>query len=409
MNFRVPLGAAIAFALVIAALTFSITLNFARNDYNARAISLREREAINAKFAEIDREVRQRFYRDFNEQQLMDSVARGYMAGIGDPNATYMTAEEFARRTQSAAGNTVGIGALLAVHPNGYLLVREVYPESPAQAEGILPGDLIIRIDDTILNPENIEEMYYAIEDTVGTRVMITYRRDGEDFIADIIRREVSRPTVYASVIPDTQIGYIVITEFSERTSIQFNRELARLQGMGVRALIFDMRDNRGGNMRQATLVVNRLVPAGPLLSVVYRDGTVQEIANSDANRLDMQMVVITNGNTSGAAEMFAQVLRDYGMGSVVGSATAGRGAVQEDIRLSDGSVISITVALYRSPAGEIWDGTGIRPDFDVAMPPDLEAIRRSLDHETDPQLYRAVSVAQDLMVESAVRVAAAQ
>ncbi|MCL2068479.1 MAG: S41 family peptidase [Oscillospiraceae bacterium] len=401
MNLRVPLGAAIAFALVVAALTFSITLNHAREDYNARASSLREREAANDKFAEIDRQVRQRFHGEINGQQLMDSVARGYMAGIGDPNAAYMTAEEFARRNTNVVGGTVGIGALLEIHPNGYLLVREVYPESPAQAEGMQPGDLIVKIDDEVLHPENIDELYDMIDDAVGTRIMLTYRRDGEDFIADITRREVVHPTVFASMIPDTEIGYIIITEFSERTSIQFNRELGRLQNLGVQALIFDLRDNRGGIMRQATRVLDRLVPAGPLLTAVYRDGTVQEIDSSDANQLDVQMVVLTNPNTSGAAELFAKVLRDYGMGSVVGSATAGRGAMQEDIKLSDGSVISITVALYRSPGGISWDGVGVRPDFEVAMPPDLEAIRRELDHESDPQLNKAVSVAQGILIEA--------
>ena len=393
MNLRVPLGAAIAFALVIAALTFSITLNYARSDYNERAIFLREREAANGKFAEVDREVRQRFFGTINEVHLMDSVVRGYLIGIGDPNAMYWSAEENARRNQNIVGENVGIGAVLQVHPSGYLLVREVFPESPAQAVGIEEGDWIISIEDTVLTPENAESQFVLIYDAVGTRISLTVSREGEDFTVDITRREVERPTVYASIIPETTIGYIIITEFTDRTLIQFNRELSRLQGLGIESVIFDVRDNPGGNFRQAARVIGRLVPSGPIVSAVFRDGSVQVLEMSDANQVVMPMVVITNQNTAEAAELFALALRDYDLARIVGTTTAGSGAMLDEINLSDGSAISITVALYQSPSGETWNETGVSTDFEVTMPAELEAIWRDLDETTDPQLAKAIEV----------------
>jgi len=406
MNFRVPLGAAIAFALVVAALTFSITLNYARSDHNERAISLREREAANGKFAEVDREVRQRFFGVINETQLMDSVVRGYLEGLGDPNAIYLTAEENARRNQAVVGETVGIGAALEIHPSGYLYVREVFAETPAQAADIEPGDLIVNMDETVLTPENAEAQLALIYDTVGTRVMLTVRREGEDFIADITRREVEHHTVYASIIEETSVGYIIITEFSDRTFMQFNRELSRLQNeANLQAIIFDMRDNSGENLNQAARVIDRLVPAGPIVSAVFRDGGVEIVETSDPNQIDMlPMVVITNSNTAGAAELFALALRDYGLGRVVGTSTAGSGAMVEEVNLSDGSVIGITVALYQSPSGEVWDGVGVSTDFEVAMPAELEPIWRELDHTTDPQLEKALEVALGIQVAEVIQ-----
>ena len=400
MNLRVPLGAAIAFALVVAALTFSITLQYARSDYNERAIFLREREAANGKFAEVDREVRQRFFGTINETHLMDSVVRGYLIGLGDPNAVYWSAEENARRNQTIVGEAVGIGAALEIHPNGYFLVREVFPESPAQAGGIEAGDWIVNMDDTALTPENVEAQYLLIYDAVGTRVTLTVRREGEDFIVDITRREVERPTVYASVIADTEVGHIIITEFDDRTSIQFNRELSRIQDLGVQAIIFDVRDNPGGNLRQAARVIDRLIPAGPIVSAVFRDGSVQVLETADTNRIEnMSIVVLTNRNTAAAAELFALAMRDSAAGRIVGTSTAGEGAMLDDINLSDGSAISITVALYRSPSGETWNETGVSTDFEVAMPGELESVWRELDHTTDPQLAKAVEVALGIQV----------
>ena len=398
MNFRIPLGAAIAFALVVAALTFSITLNYARIDHNERAISLRERELANGKFAEVDREVRQRFFGSINETHLMDSVVRGYLEGLGDPNATYWTAEENARRGQNIGGEPVGIGAVLESHPSGYLLVREVFPESPALGAGIEVGDWIVTMDETILTPENVDAQLALMYDAVGSRVALIMRRDGEDFNVDIVRRDVERPTVYGSVVSGTAVGLITIVEFNDRTSIQFNRELNRLQNLGVQALIFDVRDNPGGNLRQAARVIDRLIPAGPIVSAVSRDGSVQVLETSDAHHVDMPMVIVTNRNTAAAAELFALALRDRGNGRVVGTSTAGEGAMLDEISLSDGSAFSITVALYQSPSGISWNLTGVSTDFEVAMSAELEAIRRELDHTSDPQLAKAVEVVLGLL-----------
>ena len=398
MNFKVSLGAAIAFAITVAALTLSITMTYSTNLYNEKMSALREREAANEKFAEIDREVRSHYYKSINNTVLMDSVAKGYLAGIGDPYAKYLSVEEYAKISQGLEGVTVGIGAELEISPDGYLRVIEVYPDSPAQMAGIEAGDLIISIDDVTLTPENSQQQLSMVEGAVGTRVVMTIRSGASERVEEMTRREIAKTTVYSRMIEDTNVGYILITEFSDRTSNQFNRELSKLQNAGARAIIFDVRDNKGGILRQATRILDRLIPAGSLVSAVYKDGSVVEMENSDGNWLDLPVVMLANKNTAGAAEVFVQVLKDYGQGNSVGTTTAGNGVVQEMVKLSDGSAIEITVAQYVTPSGEIFNGIGVKPDFEVTMSAELEGNWRNLNYETDPQLQKAVSVALSLV-----------
>lgn len=391
MNKRVSLGAAIAFMLIVAAATFSMTMIYSQRSFNERVNNLKQREVTYEKFTELDRIIRDNYIGTINETRLLDSVAQGYLSGIDDKYAKYISAEEYAKlTTQSAEGENVGIGAIVEISPDGYLLVTEVYPDSPAQTAGMLAGDLIVKVDDTDLTKENIEANGNILNGHQGTKVVALVRRGGEEFLMDMTRRTVVAPTVYSRIIPETEVGYIIIKEFSSTTSDQFNRELDRVISAGAKSLVFDLRDNKGGVMRQATRILDRLAPAGIIYTAQRKDGTVEEV-RSDANSIDLPMSVITNANTASAAELFAQVLKDYDMAKTVGVATAGKGVMQDIIKLSDGSAIDLTVAYYNPPVSPNFDGVGVLPDFEVTM---AEEDWTVLDQETDPQLKKAIEVA---------------
>jgi carboxyl-terminal processing protease len=389
MNKRISLGAAIAFALIVAAATFSMTVIYSLRSFNERVNNLKEREVMYEKFTEIDRVIRENYIGAVNETKLMDSVAQGYIAGSGDKYARYISAEEYAKLTTQSQEENVGIGAVVEVSPDGYLAVTEVYEDSPAQTAGMQAGDLIVKIDDTDLTMENVETQQSAIYGHQGTKIALLVRRGGEEFLLDMTRRVVVAPSVYARVIADTQIGYIQIKEFNSGTSDQFNRELDRVIAAGAQSLIFDLRDNKGGVMRQATRILDRLVPAGVLYTAQRKDGTVEE-ERSDGNAIDLPMAVLTNSGTASAAELFAQVLKDYDKARTVGTVTAGKGVMQDVIKLSDGSAIELTVAYYNPPVSPNFDGIGVAPDFDVALDGDWTV----LDEATDAQLKKAIEVA---------------
>ncbi|MDL2233409.1 PDZ domain-containing protein [Ruminococcaceae bacterium OttesenSCG-928-L11] len=389
MNKKISLGAAIAFMLIIAAATFSMTMIYSQNTFNERVSNLKKRETMYQKFTDIDRLMRDNYIGAINETKLMDSVAQGYLQGVGDKYGRYISAEEYAKMTaKTSETETAGIGVVADASPEGYLYIREVYPDSPALAAGMQEGDLIVKIDDADVNSENVESMIQSLQGDQGTVVVLLVRRGGEEFTMDMTRRTVTVPTVYANIIPDTNIAYIWIKEFTSNTSDQFNRELDKMLSAGAKSLVFDLRDNKGGVMRQATRILDRLVPAGVIYTAQRKDGTIEQV-NSDGNAIDMPMAVLTNANTAQAAELFAAVLKDYDKARTVGTVTAGKGAMTSIISMSDGSALEITVAFYNPPVSPNFDGIGINPDFEVAIEDDW----MFLDHETDGQLKKAMEV----------------
>lgn len=388
MNKRVSLGAALAMMFLVAAFTFSITFNMVTERFNNRIVDLRERESAQAKYAEIDREVRDSYYGTIDDAQLMDSVARGYLAGIGDPYATYYDAKTYERLERGQGAQTAGIGAVLREGADGYLVVEEVYPDSPALAADIKAGDLITKIDDVALTPENSASMLEQISGDQGTKLTITVRSENIDRTEELIRRVVVVPSVSSRMIDAT--GYLRIEEFNQNTPDQFKRELERVIGQGAQSLIFDLRDNKGGKLLSATRMLDRLLPAGPIVSSLDKDGNVNVLAYSDSSEITLPMVVLINGGTASAAEVFAQSLKDYDKARLVGTTTTGKGVMQSIIKLSDGSAIEITVATVLTPSGETFDGVGVKPDYEVAMEMDWQG----LDETLDPQLKKALEVA---------------
>lgn len=390
MNKKISLGAAIAFMAIIAAATFAVTMVFSQNSFNDMVHNVRDREAMFSKLAEVNNFVRQEYYYEVDNDGLMDGTIRGYLEGLGDPYARYLTAAEYSRLNQSYEGASVGIGIVTELDPAGYLVVTEVYPDSSAMSSGVAVGDVIVRIDDVDITASNMAEMQSAIEGEAGTKVQLTIRRDNTDTVLPITRRYVETPTVYSQMFGE--IGYIQITEFNDNTPDQFNRYLDRVRADGAKALIFDLRDNPGGTITSVSKVLDRLLPEGTIVSATFKDGTTEVLSTSDENEVDLPMVVLVNNNTASAAELFAQAIKDYEKGMTVGVTTRGKGSMQKIQKLSDGSAIDITVALYNPPKSPNFNGVGIRPDFEVKLADGVDINDRNPEY--DAQLKKALEYA---------------
>ena len=390
MNKKISLGAAIAFMAIVAALTFTLTMVFSMNDFTQMMVNVRDRESMYQKLAEISRTVRDKYYYTVDEGQLMNHVAAGYLDGLGDPYGQYYSAEEYAAYLNTQEGEYTGVGIVPEMDPSGYILVKEVYPDSPAQ-DVIQVGDLIVEVDEEDVTEENYKAMVSALRGQAGTKVSLVIRRDNEDIPMEITRRQVVLPTVYYQKFDD--VGYLRISSFGQATRDQFNRYYNRLIGDNCTSMIIDLRDNTGGSIRSVSGILDILLPAGDTIKAQYKDGQEVVIATSDANEAALPIVVLANENTAGTAEVFIQSLRDYQKARVVGVQTAGNGSLQEMISLSDSSAIRLTVALYESPAGVIFHGTGIKPDYDVKL--ESGTVNwDSLSTDTDAQLARAVELA---------------
>lgn len=397
MNKKISLGAAIAFMLIVAAVTFSLTMVYSERMFNGTVSDLKDRERRYSKIAEIDDLVRENYIGALDQTALMDALSAGYLAGTGDQYAEYYSAARYARMQNNQADRNVQIGISTIRDESGYVQVREVYPDSPAEAAGIESGALIVKIDDLDITTDNYNEAVNSLQGEAGTNVNVVVRRDTEDVTLQLTRRFVEVPSVTSTML-DSTIGLVKITEFNDNTPEQFTRIVDALIDQGANALIFDVRNVETGTLRSVAQVLDKLLPEGPLVSSVDKSGTITVLEQSDAREVALPMAVLINERTSGEAELFAQAISDYGKGRLVGTRTMGKGTMQRTYVLLDGSAVRLTSAQYKPPVSASYDKVGVQPDFEVKMTEEQYAVSQQGYQDMDTQLKKAIEVAMASM-----------
>ncbi|MBR3935654.1 MAG: PDZ domain-containing protein [Oscillospiraceae bacterium] len=394
MGKKISLGTAVTLILIAITITFSLSMVFALRNFNEKVASITERENMHAKFTEIDSQVRSSYGDNIDESALMDSVAKGYLAGINDPYAKYMNTAEYAAYLESSNSTVAGVGITASMDSNGYMLVTKVHEGSTASSAGILPNDIIIKVDDINLTSETYAQAEALLIGDAGTKVTLTVRRDSEDTEMEITRRVLVPNTVSSTVFGS--YGYIRIDDFSEGTPDQFSKAVEKAISEGAPALIFDVRSVNTGLISAAAEMIDKFAGAGDMLYVEYNSGETEILYSSNSRETVIPVVVIVNESTAGAAEFFAAGLRDFEKAKIVGTQTSGVGSLQNIYRLEDGSAIQLTVGKYYLANTETpWEGTGITPDHVVTIDyvPDFSDIT-FLDSTMDTQLAKAIEVA---------------
>ncbi len=391
MNKKISLGAAIAFMLIVAAATFSMSMLYAMSTFNEKVYSVKERESTYSKIAEIDSYVRQNYIGSITETRLTDATAEGFLAGTGDPYAKYYDASSYARLLEDYSNKSVQIGIVTTMDESGYIRIVEVYPDSPAQAVGLEVDDLIVNIDETDVSKDNYAEAVGMLRGEPGTKMTIVLRKGVEDTTLEMTRRFVEVPSVNTSML-DNYIGLVTFKEFNDNTPDQFNKQINGLIDQGAAGLIFDVRGVSSGTLRSVAQVLDKLLPEGVIVSSTNKNGETTVLETSDAREVALPMEVLVNEKTSGEAELFAQAIRDYNKGGIVGTTTAGKGTMQTTFPLTDGSAIRLTTARYNPPVSPSYDGVGVQPDFEVKMTEEQAALSAAMGGvENDPQLKKAV------------------
>ncbi|HNW04860.1 MAG TPA: S41 family peptidase [Oscillospiraceae bacterium] len=394
MGRKISLGAALTFMIIAVTLVFSVTMVFSIRNFNNKVSSIIEREGMYEKFTEIDTYVRQNYSGGIDETALMDAVAQGYLSGIDDRYADYLSAEEYAEYLKSETGAVSGVGVSVAMESSGYMQVTQVYEGSAASGAGIQPGDLIIKIDDIDITADTFDAASELLTGDAGTKVTMTVRRDDEDTEMEITRRTLTINTVFATTFGD--FAYIRVGDFAESTPDQFVKAVEGAVDAGAKTLIFDVRSVNTGLVSSAATMLDRLLPAGDLLSVSYSSGETEVLYTSSARQIGLPMVVLVNEGTAGAAEFFAAGMKDFNKAKLVGAQTAGYGSMQQMFMLEDGSAIRITIGNYTlCNSGASWEGTGIVPDHAVPLDYAFEFTDVTLlDSALDTQLAKAIEVA---------------
>lgn len=402
MGKKISLGTALTLILISIAITFTLTMVLALNNFNDKVSSITERENMFAKFTEIDNYVRYNHNETIDEDVLMDSVAKGYLSGINDPYAKYMNPSEYAAFVEASGKTVSGAGIIVSMDSDGYMLVENVYETSTAASAGIVPGDLIIKVDDINLTSETYSQAEALLTGEAGTKVTLTVRRDSEDTEIEITRRVLVPTTVYTTVFENYH--YLRINDFSEGTPDQFSKAVEKAISAGASALIFDVRSVNTGLVSAAAEMIDKFAGSGDILYIEYSDGSNEVLYTSNSRDTVIPVVVLVNEITSGAAEFFAAGLRDFGIASIVGTQTGGFGSLQEIYRLDDGSAIQLTVGkYYLANSKTSWEGTGVTPDHAVAF--DYTTLNFAdlsfLDPAMDSQLSKAIEVAASSVVPS--------
>ena len=393
MGKKITLGTSLTLIIIAIAITFSLTMVISLRNFNEKVSSITERENMYAKFTEIDDYVRQNYKSHINETRLMDAVASGYLSGIDDPYALYMNAETYAAYVAASSQTVAGVGVLASMDSDGYMLVNKVYDSSTAESAGILPGDLIIKVDDINLSADTYSQAEALLIGDAGTKVTLTVRRDNEDTEMEITRRVLTPTTVYTRTFGNYH--YIRIDSFTESTPDQFAKIVDSAVSSGAEAFIFDVRSVSGGLVSSAATMLDKLVGSGDMLYVEYNDGTSEVLYSSNSREVNITMTVLVNEGTAGAGEFFAAGLRDFGKAKIVGSQTAGVGSLQKIFKLDDGSAIQLTIGkYYLSNSQSAWEQTGVTPDHAVSLDYALDLTDISLlDTNLDTQLAKAIEV----------------
>ena len=400
MNKKISLGITIGLMALSAAVTFMITYNFSLNVFNSKVRSVSEREVIYAKLSEMDKYVRANFISDIDEDMLTNSIMSGYASGLNDRYAQYYSAEEYAQQTQKESGVTIGLGFNWDKEESGYVKITSVMANSSADKAGLVAGDVITAVNNTdvIAYEKGNDEAVSLFNCDEGTKVKLHIKRLNDEGISEFFPVEVvSEKTEIISVTGRLidNIAYIKITTFNEKTPEQFGTTLNRLISSGAEMAVFDVRDNLGGLTNSLQSTLDCILGDCDVVTAYYKDSSETVIHTTEAEQIRMPMVVMVNGNTASCSELFAFALRDEANAQIVGTTSYGKGVMQKTHKLSGGAAIKITVATLQTKNSGDYNGTGIKPNFEVALPADVDLSTLSEEDQLlyDAQLTKAIEV----------------
>lgn len=294
-----------------------------------------------------------------NMSELVDRVIPQFTETL-DPHTAYIKAEDLQITNDELASSFFGIGVQFNLR-NDTVNVVQVISGGPSEKAGLRAGDKIIAVDDSVfVGPKlNNEVVVKTLRGPKDTHVKLGIKRKGvaETLDYEVIRGEVAQETVDAFYMADDQTGYVKIDRFGERTHEEFYEALLKLQAEGARRYIVDLRNNGGGFLPVAGEMLNFLLDEGD--TIVYTCGRGQTRANAGevlmsrgAPIISDPIVVLINENSASASEIFAGAIQDNDRGVIVGSRSFGKGLVQQQIPISGGAALRLTIARYYTPSG---------------------------------------------------------
>ena len=375
--------------IVTALITSMITIIISNNTGNKDLI-----EKIETKLGIVQANIDADYLGEIDENKILESTVKGYVAGLEDEYSEYFTKEELEEyKINNIEGAYVGIGVYIIqdVENNAIRVIAPI-SESPAEEAGIRPGDYIVKIDGEEVTGEDIEEASNKMKGEEGSKVKLQILRGEETIDLEVERKNVKVNHVESEIYED-KIGYLKIASFDENCSVEFEEKLEELQSKNIESLIIDLRNNGGGIVDEALAIADLFTDKDATLLITKDKEGNEEVRKSKTDeKVDLPVIVLTNENTASASELLVGVLKDYNIATSVGTVTFGKGVIQELLTLPDESGLKITTNEYYTPNGNKINKIGIEPDEKVELPDEYKNVL-NVPKDKDTQLNKAIEL----------------
>ena len=320
----------------------------------------------NAKFPKSEAELLDVAFRErlTNPSSGFNGMVAAVMGSL-DEHSSYMDEETYKTLIdKSVVGSFTGIGVSI-IENHGDVVVVSAFPGSPAEAAGILTGDILIAVDDENLEGRGMDAIKEKIVGKEGTSVKVTVRRGEEELSFTMVRAALgSEPVTYEIM---DGVGYLRFTSFNPKVTEDVGAAVAFFEKEGVEDVIIDIRDNSGGELNSALDISRMFTPKGVIMRVEYGNPDYNQLYyNEENNRGRFNLVVLVNGGSASASELFAGAVQDTSSGTIIGTKTFGKGTVQTVRRIITGGGIRLTVAEYKTAGGRAVHHEGVMPDVYV-------------------------------------------
>ena len=356
--------------------------------------------------AEIIHTIESNFYKPVNERKLEDASLKGIVESLDDPYSSYLSSDEYRQTLEGISGQFEGIGAEIGTKaadgtsgcatlgPDCRLLIIAPIAGSPAEAAGVLAGDLVLAADGVSLDGLTVDGARDRIRGPKGSAVTLSIMRgDAEPFALEITRDVIQQEEVVSKALDDGAVGYVKLNGFSDRGADEVEAALREHVNAGRTAIILDLRGNPGGYVTAARQVASEFVRSGTLFGEQESDGTqipTEATGDGVATDPDIRVICLVDGGSASASEIVAGALQDTKRATLVGQTTFGKGTVQQWQELTgEGGAFRLTVARWLTPEKRWIHEVGLAPDVAVTIPAEVAA-------GDDPVLDRALELLGD-------------
>lgn len=335
---------------------------------------------------------------EVDKDKMIEGAAKGMASSLKDPYTVYMNEAEFSDFASQTGGSYVGLGLQIGAKEDK-IVVISTFENSPAEKAGILKGDIIESVNDITVAAQDMEKATSMMKGKAGEEVKLTLSRQTRGtFEVKAKRAEIETVTVKSEII-ENGIGYIQVSMFDEHTAANFEKALKDLSSKGMKSLVLDLRENPGGLLDQTVKMTSNFVAKGK--NIVYTEDKQKKRNNYDSVggvAEGLPLTILIDGGSASASEIFVGAIKDYGLGTLVGEKTFGKGVVQttfyrDQDGFGDGTALKVTISKYFTPNGQNIHGIGIMPDVEVVYPAELK--EKPYNRSADPQIQKALEIAR--------------